>query len=234
MTTPLTETSAGAMALAADERAVKAVLEGKTVVAIGPGVSREREAEQSVHAIVAQTRVPTVIDADGLNAFEGKAQLLSGAERPLVLTPHPKEMSRLTGLPVEKIESNRIEVARKFAAEHNLILVLKGQRTIVAEPGGTVWVNVTGNPSMAKGGSGDVLTGIVAGFIAQSPDHILNAVLAAVYIHGLSGDLAAASLGERSVLAGDLISQIPHAIQASADFDHRRVQLTQGRAWKKR
>jgi NAD(P)H-hydrate epimerase len=234
MTTPLAENSAGAMAISSDEKALKAILEGKTVVAIGPGVSREPEAAQSVHAIVTRTKVPTVIDADGLNAFEGKAQLLNGAERPLVLTPHPKEMSRLTGLPVENIESNRVEIARKFAAEHNLILVLKGQRTLVAEPGGIVWLNVTGNPGMAKGGSGDVLTGIIAGFIAQSPDHLLNAVLAAVYVHGLSGDLAAEERGERSVLAGDLIQQISHAIRAAGEFDNRRVQLTHGRTWKKR
>jgi NAD(P)H-hydrate epimerase len=234
MTTPLAESSAGAMAVSKDEKTIQAILEGKTVVAIGPGVSREAEAAQSVHVLVARTKVPTVIDADGLNAFEGKAQLLNGNERPLVLTPHPKEMSRLTGLPVEKIESNRVDVARKFAAEHHLILVLKGHRTLVAEPGGTVWVNVTGNPGMAKGGSGDVLTGMVAGFIAQNSGHLLNAVLAAVYVHGLSGDLAAASLGENSLLAGDIIQQIPHAMQASDEFSIRRVTLTMGRAWKKR
>jgi len=151
-----------------------------------------------------------------------------------VLTPHPKEMSRLSGISVEKIESNRVEVARNFAAEHKLILVLKGHRTLVADPLGTVWVNVTGNPGMAKGGSGDVLTGIIAGFIAQSPDHLLNAVLAAVYVHGLSGDFAAGSLGERSILAGDLVAQIPQAIQASDEFSNRPVRLTVGRAWKKR
>ncbi len=234
MTTPLAESNAGAMAVSADEAAIKSLLENKTVIAIGPGISREHEAEQSVQAIVARAKVPVVIDADGLNAFEGKAQLLNGAQRPLVLTPHPKEMSRLSGISVEKIESNRVEVARSFAAEHKLILVLKGHRTLVADPLGTVWVNVTGNPGMAKGGSGDVLTGIIAGFIAQSPDHLLNAVLAAVYVHGLSGDFAAGSLGERSILAGDLVAQIPEAIQASDEFSNRPVRLTVGRAWKKR
>ena len=153
MTTPLAENNAGAIAVSADEAAIKSLLENKTVIAIGPGISREHEAEQSVHAIVARAKVPVVIDADGLNAFEGKAQLLNGAQRPLVLTPHPKEMSRLAGIAVEKIESNRVEVARSFAAEHKLILVLKGHRTLVADPLGTVWVNVTGNPGLAKGGS---------------------------------------------------------------------------------
>jgi len=233
MTVPLPENEAGAIAISSQESAIKKILAGKTVVAIGPGISRAPEAEQSVHAIVAHAKVPVVIDADGLNAFEGKANLLNGKQRPLVLTPHPKEMARLTGLSVDEIESNRAEIARKFATEHRLILVLKGHRTLVADPEGTVWVNMTGNPAMAKGGSGDVLTGMVAGFIAQSPDHLFNAVLAAVHIHGLSGDLAARSLGERSVLAEDIIQQIPHAIQASDQLTNRPVSLTLGRARKR-
>jgi len=233
MTVPLPENEAGAIAISSQESAIKKILAGKTVVAIGPGISRAPEAEQSVHAIVAHAKVPVVIDADGLNAFEGKANLLNGKQRPLVLTPHPKEMARLTGLSVDEIESNRAEIARKFATEHRLILVLKGHRTLVADPEGTVWVNMTGNPAMAKGGSGDVLTGMVAGFIAQSPDHLFNAVLAAVHIHGLSGDLAATSLGERSVLAEDIIQQIPHAIQASDQLTNRPVSLTLGRARKR-
>ena len=234
MTTPLAESGAGAIAISSDEKAINKILEGMTVIAIGPGISREPEAAQSVQAIVAQSKVPTVIDADGLNAFEGKAHLLNGSQRPLVLTPHPKEMSRLSGLSVEEIEGNRVEIARKFAAEHRLILVLKGHRTLVAEPDGTVWVNMTGNPGMAKGGSGDVLTGIVAGLIAQTPDRLANAVMAAVYIHGVCGDLAAKSLGERSVDATDIIQQIPHAIQFSDQFSSRKIRLTLGREWKQR
>src|SRR5260370_23652115 len=134
MTTPLGESNAGAMAVSADEAAIKSLLVNKTVVAIGPGVSREPEAEQSVQAIVARAKVPVVIDADGLNAFEGKAQLLNGAQRPLVLTPHPKEMARLRGISVEQIESNRAEVARNFAAGHNLILKFKQRRNLLADP----------------------------------------------------------------------------------------------------
>ena len=233
MTIPLAESHAGAIAVSADHQAINTILAGKTVLAVGPGISREPEAEQSVQALVAEARVPVVIDADGLNAFEGKAHLLNGAERPLVLTPHPKEMSRLCGLSVDDIESNRIEVARKFAADHRLTLVLKGHRTVVAGHDGAAWINMTGNPGLAKGGSGDVLTGMIAGAIAQTPDRLFNSVLAAVYLHGLSADLAARSHGERALLAEDVIRSIPQAILAA---DHRTepVWLTLGREWKRR
>jgi NAD(P)H-hydrate epimerase len=233
MTIPLAESHAGAIAVSSDQAAIKAILAGKTMLVVGPGISREPEAEQSVHAVVAQAKVPAVIDADGLNAFEGTAHLLNGAERPLVLTPHPKEMSRLSGLSVDEIESNRIEVARKFAAEHRLTLVLKGHRTVVAGPDGAAWVNMTGNPGLAKGGSGDVLTGMIAGAIAQTPDRLFNSVLAAVYLHGLSADLASRLTGERALLAADVINNIPQAIRA-ADHTSEPVLLTTGREWKQR
>lgn len=233
MTIPLAESHAGAIAVSSDQAAIKAILAGKTVLVVGPGISREPEAEQSVHAVVAEAKVPTIIDADGLNAFEGRAHMLNGAERPLVLTPHPKEMSRLSGLSVEQIESNRIEVARKFAGEHRLTLVLKGHRTVVAGPDGAAWINMTGNPGLAKGGSGDVLTGLIAGTIAQTPERLFNSVLAAVYLHGLSADLAGRSMGERALLAEDVINNIPQAIRA-ADHTREPVLLTIGREWKHR
>jgi len=154
-----------------------------------------------------------VIDADGLNAFDNAAEKLNGHGRTLVITPHPGEMSRLTGLSISEIQANRLQVARKFAREHQLIVVLKGHRTLTASPDGTVWVNPTGNPGMATGGTGDILTGIVAGLIAQHPQNPLEAVALAVYLHGLAGDLAGRSLGENSLVATDLLRFLPQAFE---------------------
>jgi hydroxyethylthiazole kinase-like uncharacterized protein yjeF len=128
-----------------------------------------------------------------------------------VITPHPGEMSRLTGLSIAEIQANRLAVARKFAREHELIVVLKGHRTLIAAPDGTVWVNPTGNPGMATGGTGDILTGIVAGLIAQHPKRPVEAAALAVYLHGLAGDLATESLGENSLVATDLVHFLPQA-----------------------
>jgi NAD(P)H-hydrate epimerase len=152
-----------------------------------------------------------VVDADALNAFEGAAEQLQGRGRTLVITPHPGEMSRLTGLSIREIQANRLQVARKFAREHELIVVLKGHRTLIASPDGTVWVNPSGNPGMATGGTGDILTGIVAGLLAQHPHHALEATALAVYLHGLAGDLASGSLGENSLVATDLVRFLPEA-----------------------
>ena len=125
-------------------------------------------------------------------------------------------MSRLTGLSIAEIQANRLEVARKFAREHQLIVVLKGHRTLIASPDGAVWVNPTGNPGMATGGTGDVLTGIVAGLIAQHPQNALLAAALAVYLHGLAGDLASQSLGEHSLVATDLIGFLPESFRKAS------------------
>jgi NAD(P)H-hydrate epimerase len=212
MTEPLEETAGGSIGLGALQD-FERVAENKTVVAIGPGISRETETSEFVRQVVSKSTTPIVLDADGLNAFEGKAEELKGAERTLVLTPHPGEMARLTGMNTAAIQRGRIEVAREFAREHQLILVLKGDRTIVASPGGEAWVNPTGNPGMATGGTGDILTGMVAGMLAQHPDKAYAAVAAAVYLHGLAGDLAAASQGEECLVATDLIRQMPGAFR---------------------
>jgi NAD(P)H-hydrate epimerase len=129
----------------------------------------------------------------------------------MVLTPHPGEMSRLTGLSIAEIQANRLEVARDFAREHDLIVVLKGYRTLVAAPDGEVWVNPTGNPGMATGGTGDILTGMIAGLIAQHPKEAYNAAVLAVYLHGLAGDIACESLGENCLVATDLLDYLPQA-----------------------
>jgi NAD(P)H-hydrate epimerase len=181
---------------------------------------------QFVRAVVGQSEIPIVLDADGLNAFEGNAKALNrggrrdkteNAEKSrqpiLVLTPHPGEMARLTGLSISAIQRDRINVARNFAEKHGVILVLKGDRTIVGNTDGECWVNTTGNPGMATGGTGDILTGMVAGMLAQNPKHAFEAVLAAVYMHGLAGDIAREKMGEHSLVATDLITALPEAFR---------------------
>jgi ADP-dependent NAD(P)H-hydrate dehydratase / NAD(P)H-hydrate epimerase len=213
MTEPLAETKDGTISLGAIGASLDAMLETKTVIAIGPGVSRHPETAEFVRAVVAGRNGATamVIDADALNAFEGAADKLNGRSRTVIITPHPGEMSRLTGLPIPQIQANRLDVARKFARERQLIVVLKGHRTLIAAPDGTVWVNPTGNPGMATGGTGDILTGMVAGLVAQHPRHALEASALAVYLHGLAGDLACEAVGENSLVATDLLRFLPEA-----------------------
>jgi ADP-dependent NAD(P)H-hydrate dehydratase / NAD(P)H-hydrate epimerase len=212
MTEPLSETDAGSIAKEALED-FNRIAETKTVLAIGPGISRHPSTADFVRDVVSKSQTPIVLDADGLNAFEGQTNLLNGSERTLVLTPHPGEMARLTGLSTAAIQRDRINVARSFAREHELILVLKGDRTAVANSDGEVWINTTGNPGMATGGTGDILTGIVAGMIAQNPKRAFLAVLGAVYLHGLAGDIAEESMGEHSLVATDLLRALPEAFR---------------------
>jgi NAD(P)H-hydrate epimerase len=214
MTEPLEETDAGSIstrALASGR--MEALLKGKTVLAVGPGISRHPETSEFVRSLVVKCKTPLVLDADGLNAFEGRASELNGKGRTLAITPHPGEMARLTGSTVAVVQRDRINVTRTFAREHELIVVLKGHRTLIAQPDGTVWVNTTGNPGMATGGTGDILTGMVAGLMAQNPERILEAVIAAVHLHGLAGDVARESVGEHSMVATDLVKALPEAFR---------------------
>jgi hydroxyethylthiazole kinase-like uncharacterized protein yjeF len=212
MTEPLDETDAGTISTRASEH-MDALIKGKTVLAVGPGISRNPETSEFVRGLVMKCKAPLVLDADGLNAFEGRASELNGKGRSLVITPHPGEMARLAGSTVAAVQRDRINVARTFAREHELILVLKGHRTLIAQPDGTVWVNTTGNPGMATGGTGDILTGMVAGLIAQNPEHIVEAVVAAVHLHGLAGDVARESMGEHSLVATDLVKALPESFR---------------------
>ena len=166
-----------------------------------------------------------VIDADALNAFAGRTELLKcaaamkdakGKPRTLVLTPHPGEMARLTGLIIAAVEADRIHLARSFATEHKLTLVLKGWRTLIAHPDGRIAVNTSGNPAMAKGGSGDILTGIVAAMLAQFPEDVARAVEAAVALHGLAADFAARAMDEHTVLATDTLAHLSDAFRYRA------------------
>lgn len=184
-----------------------------TVVAVGPGLSTDGDAPAFARQVVEKTTIPVVVDADALNAFTGKTELLDGSGRVMVLTPHPGEMARLVGLTVQEVEADRIGIARRFAVQHKLILVLKGWRTLVAHPDGRVAVNTSGNPAMAKGGSGDILTGIVAAMLAQFPNDVAQAVEAAVYLHGLAGDFAAHAMDEHTVLATDTVAHLSDAFR---------------------
>jgi ADP-dependent NAD(P)H-hydrate dehydratase / NAD(P)H-hydrate epimerase len=214
MTEPLPETDTGSIAMSTIESGrFEQLVEPADVVAIGPGIGRNTETVEFVREAVHETKVPLVIDADGLNAFQGHTDLLDGSNRPLVLTPHPGEMSRLADISIKDVQANRLEVARKFAREHHLILVLKGNRTIIALPNGTGWVNPTGNPGMSTGGTGDILTGLTAGIIGQMQNDIPRAAVAAVYMHGLAGDVAAETMGEHSLVATDLLAALPEAFR---------------------
>ena len=213
MTEPLQETEGGTISLAAPEYGrLDAIAKGKTVIALGPGISRHADTVEFIRALVDKYPVPTVLDADGLNAFDGAAERLSGQARPLVITPHPGEMARLTGMSVKQIQAERVQTARAFAAEHRCVVVLKGHRTVIAQPDGRAWINPTGNPGMATGGTGDVLTGMIAGFIAQHPQNVAQATAAAVYLHGLAGDAARDAVGEQCLVATDLLKFLPEAI----------------------
>ena len=224
MTEPLAETDHGTISLRAVGLPLDGLLKRKTI-AIGPGISRNSETAEFVHTIVTRGDKSLVVDADALNAFEGVAATLNGRGRTVVITPHPGEMATLTGLSIAEIQVNRLEVARNFAREHELIVVLKGHRTLVAAPDGTVWANPTGNPGMATGGTGDVLTGMVAALIAQHPQRPLEATALAVYLHGLAGDLARESVGEHSLVATDLVRFLPEAFARMANHKSEDVRI---------
>jgi NAD(P)H-hydrate epimerase len=188
------------------------LVEGKTVIAMGPGLGRGPDIEALVTRAVAEFAQPMVLDAD---ALVGHAFSLPGRVR--VLTPHPGEMARLTGKTTAEIQNDRVGAARAFAMDRHVTLVLKGQRTVIAFPDGRVWINPTGTPAMGTGGSGDVLTGMIAGFLAQFPSQPDQAVAAAVYLHGLAGEIGARALGEKCLIATDVLRYLPDAMEECAD-----------------
>jgi ADP-dependent NAD(P)H-hydrate dehydratase / NAD(P)H-hydrate epimerase len=214
MTESLPETASGTISPDALQP-VSDLSKGKSVLAIGPGISRFPPTSDFVRALVGNSSVPIVLDADGLNAFEGKTTELRGKGRLLVITPHPGEMARLAGCSIADVQNDRLGTARRFARNHDLIVVLKGNRTLVVQPDGEAWVNLTGNPGMSTGGTGDILTGMVAGMIAQHPQQAMPAVCAAVHLHGLAGDVMRKQVGEHSMVATDLLTGLPEAFFAT-------------------
>jgi ADP-dependent NAD(P)H-hydrate dehydratase / NAD(P)H-hydrate epimerase len=220
MTAPLQETALGVSRYGEiscrnlEAGVLRPLLERKTVIALGPGMGQEAEASKFVTGLFGETNLPMVIDADALNVLaNGHLHLLDGRKRTLVLTPHPGEMARLAGLTIPEVQARREEVAREFATRHSVTLVLKGWRTLIAHPDGSIAVNTTGNPGMAKGGSGDILTGIVAAMLAQHPESVADAVNAAIYLHGLAADFAVRKQDEHTLLASDTISHLFNAFR---------------------
>jgi NAD(P)H-hydrate epimerase len=244
MLTPLAQGANGGLSMELlEEDALAASLKGITVVGIGPGLGQAGSTPEFVREFVRRVELPMVIDADALNALAGRTALLhevieaakaKGRPRTIVLTPHPGEMARLLGMSVPEVEADRVGLARRFATEHGVTLVLKGWRTLVAHPDGSVGVNTSGNPSMAKGGSGDILTGIVSAMVAQyggnpkggelTPENVAQAVEAAVFLHGLAGDFACLAQDEHTVLASDTVGHLWEAFRA-------RVKDADGLTW---
>ncbi|MCC7438775.1 MAG: NAD(P)H-hydrate dehydratase [Armatimonadetes bacterium] len=179
-------------------------------VAVGPGVSRSESAAEFVRQIIEHSPIPTVLDADGLNAFAGKASQLANRNAPLVITPHHGEMARLLGIEREAVAGNPVAIANQAAAETSAIVVLKGAPTVIASPDGNGWILQAGNPGMATAGSGDVLTGVLASLVAQCGDPLAGTLLG-VYLHSHAGDFAAATVGQRSMVAGDIITHLSQA-----------------------
>lgn len=224
MTEGLASTSAGAFRSSAAEAALQ-LLEGKDAAGIGPGVTTDPETVRFVRRLVETSPVPLVIDADGLNAFEGAVERLANRHgRPLVLTPHPGEFSRLTGRPVSELLGDPANEAARFAEEHSLWLVLKNFRTLIAAPDGQVFVSPRGNPGMATAGMGDVLTGVLTSALGRcasrgllDPEDVTRAICLGVFLHGLAGDLAEERWGEEAMAAGDVIECLGLAHKALLD-----------------
>jgi ADP-dependent NAD(P)H-hydrate dehydratase / NAD(P)H-hydrate epimerase len=194
------------------DEAERVVDMARDVIAIGPGLGQAQATREFVRQVVDRATMPLVVDADGLNAFAGDPDRLTGREgRDIIITPHPGEMARLVGMSTDEVQANRLRVARDFAVSNHLFVVLKGHRTLIATPDGKVFINPTGNPGMATGGTGDVLTGMIAAWLAQLLDPEAACKLA-VYLHGLAGDLAEADDGEVAMTSGDLAAHLGDAM----------------------
>jgi hydroxyethylthiazole kinase-like uncharacterized protein yjeF len=209
MTLPLPETKQHTLSCEAVGPALE-FAERCSALALGPGISRDGDTERFVHRFLEKTELPAVVDADGLNALAGNLEVLGTRTGPTVLTPHPGEMSRLIGKPTADIQRDRQGCALGLAKEWNVVVVLKGAGTVVASPDGGVAVNTTGGAGLACGGTGDVLTGLIGGLLAQgiSP---WDAAMVGVYLHGLAGDLAAEERTEWGMVAGDVVRALPAA-----------------------
>lgn len=210
MTEPLPETPSQSLALKARDRLLDLAARADAV-ALGPGISLDPETQTLARDLVRELERPVVVDADGLSALAGHLDLLKQARAARCLTPHPGEMARMLGRTVAEVEADRIGAVRAFSERYGVFLALKGAGTVIGEPGGKIFVNPTGNPGMASGGAGDVLTGMVGAFLGRGMDP-LQALQAAVYLHGLAGDLARDERGEEGLIAGDILEAIPAAM----------------------
>ena len=214
MTEPLPETSARSLSLESKPRILE-LASRSDAVALGPGLSLDPETQSLIRELIRDVGKPMVVDADALTALAGHLDALDGAPGPRLLTPHPGEMARMLGRAVAAVQADRIEVVRAVCARHRVWAVLKGAGSVIGSPDGRVFINPTGNPGMATGGSGDVLTGMAGAFLARGLEP-LAALQSAVYLHGLAGDLACARWGEEGLIAGDIIEAIPEALRPRA------------------
>ena len=219
MTVGLPETDQGALDESACDK-VRSLIEDKRCLAVGPGIGTAASTGRLLARLIEESPVPMVIDADGLNLIAADTAVLSRCNAPMVLTPHPGEMARLCGLSTARVQEDRIGHARNFAQQYGVHLVLKGAATVVARPDGTVFLNATGNPGMATGGMGDVLTGLIAGLIAQGVE-ISLAARAAVYLHGLAADRLQSQKAPVGYLATEVMDTLPAAIKALMDENGR-------------
>ncbi|HWP90857.1 MAG TPA: NAD(P)H-hydrate dehydratase [Thermodesulfobacteriota bacterium] len=212
MTEPLPEAKDSTFGKESVEAALRIMSSRKTALAIGPGISTTEDTAHFFYQILGRSTLPTVVDADGITLIAQNLDILKDLKAPIILTPHPGEMSRLIGKTTEDIQKDRIGVARDFSSMYNVFTVLKGARTVVSTPDGRVFINPTGNPGMASGGMGDVLTGIIGGFLAQgySPEY---ACILGVFSHGLAGDLAADKRGQAGIIAGDVADSLPQTLK---------------------
>lgn len=198
-----------------ENAAVEDLARGMTAVAMGPGLGRTEAAAALVRRAQEALDQPMVLDADAL-----LPDFPDPRGRVRVMTPHPGEMSRLTGKPTSEVQRDRVGTARAFATARGVTLILKGQRTVIAFPDGRVWINPTGTPALGTGGSGDVLTGLISGFLAQFPRQPAEAVAAAVYLGGLAGQIGARALGEKCLIATDILRYLPQAMEECAAVSH--------------
>jgi NAD(P)H-hydrate epimerase len=223
LTAPLPEDEQGRMTKAALPVLLE-VLRGQTATVFGPGVGQNPELPDILAEVLRADVAPLVLDADGLNALAMRLDILKANKRRLMLTPHPGEFSRLTGMSIPEIQARRHESAVRFAEEHNVVVVLKGHGTVVTD-GDRVYVNPTGNPGMATGGTGDVLAGLIGALVVQGLDAFAAAQLG-VYLHGLAGDRARDALGENSLIASDLLDYLPRAFRQHAEAPPPRPTLS--------
>ncbi len=216
MVYPLAETPKGAISVAS-LNSLRSLLLKADCLAVGPGLSRQPAALAAARKILTSVDLPMVLDADGIAAIAGRHRSsLRKSRGPVVITPHPGEMALLLGVSVDSIQRRRVQVAVKTAKEQRVVVVLKGHKTVVAAPSGRIYINMTGNPGMATAGMGDLLTGMIASFIGQGCDPF-SAAKAAVYLHGLAGDIAARRVGQTSLIASDLLESLTEAFKKAGD-----------------
>ncbi len=211
---PLPETKSGTLSARAFSK-IKTFLKNQNVFAVGPGLSQNPETQKLIRRAVLASKIPVVLDADGLNAFVGKAARFRKLKAPLIATPHPGEFHRLFKVSVPGDLKGRILIAKKISQQYRLTLVLKGNQTVVADQSGRAFVNSTGNAGMATGGSGDVLTGVIAALLGQKLKPF-DAACAGVYVHGLAGDFAVKKQGQISLIASDIIQYLPQVFRKLA------------------